>query len=164
MLRLEIAQRGHSRLCTLPVDSMERPESRRIAEALSRHIGTTETSAPQVADAVVSLWREIERELTPIVGTRGVAALSCRAVFLAGRTHSWLSLAPDAGQPDFDLARLHVNIAARDASAASAASIELLHTFHDLLISMIGAALTDRLLSPVWDFSLSGQPARDLQS
>jgi hypothetical protein len=143
---------------------MERPESRRIAEALSRRIGTTETSAPQIADAVVGLWREIERELTPIVGTRGVAALSGRAVFLAGSKHSWLSPAPESGPLDFDLGRLHSSIAASEAPTASAGSIELLDTFRDLLISMIGTALTDRLLSPVWDFSPSGQPARDIQS
>ncbi len=143
---------------------MERPESRRIAEALFRRIGTTETSAAQVAEAVAGLWREIERELTPIVGTLGVDALSSRALYLAGRQYAWLLPAPESAQSDFDLSGLRTSIVASESTAALSGSVALLQSFHDLLISMIGAALTDRLLSPVWDFSPSGQPARDIQS
>lgn len=140
---------------------MERLESRRITEALSRRIGTTETSAPQVADAVVGLWREIERELTPIVGTRGVAALSSRAVYLAGREHSWLLAARDAGQSDFELARLRSSIVAIEAKVAIDGSVDLLRIFQELLTSMVGAALTERLLSPVWHSSPGGRAAQD---
>ena len=47
---------------------------------------------------------------------------------------------------------------------AVAANAALLQNFQDLLTSLIGLSLTERLLSPVWDKPSSGQAEQDTAS
>lgn len=49
------------------------------------------------------------------------------------------------------------------ADAASAGSV-LLQTFYDLLASLVGLSLTERLLRSVWANSSRGPPAQDTSS
>jgi len=50
------------------------------------------------------------------------------------------------------------------AAEAAAGGSAVFHSFHELLASLIGAALTDRLLSSVWTHSPQGSPAQDSSS
>jgi hypothetical protein len=45
-----------------------------------------------------------------------------------------------------------------------AANIALFRTFSDLLTSLIGAALAERLLGPVWEKTSRGEAAQDRSS
>ncbi len=115
----------------------------------------------QVADAIVALWRDIERQLTPIIGQRGVAALHGRSLFLTARVHPWLAVAPDRVALAMDLDALRAAVLQQDAAAAMHGCGDLFTSFHDLLSSMVGPALTDRLLRDVWDPPTSGTPAQE---
>lgn len=135
-------------------------ESSRIVTALGRRSGSGGDVHP-VADAVVSLWRDIELQLIPIIGPRGVAALHRRSLFLTAREYSWLSIASDGTAPTMDLDSLRHMLHLQDATAALAAAGAHFLTFHDLLTTMVGPALTERLLRDVWDPPSTSTPAQD---
>ncbi len=121
----------------------------------------TGAGSTQVADTVVAIWTEIERELTPIIGTRGIAALHGRSLFLASKTHPWLGGGPDGVQTAMNLSALRATVAAQVADEALAGGHTLLEVFDGLLTSMVGAGLTARLLRNVWDIPQRGPAAQD---
>jgi hypothetical protein len=62
------------------------------------------------------------------------------------------------------LAALQYVLAQQASAAAVAANISLLQNFQNLLISLIGLSLTERLLRPVWDKPSNGQAEQELNS
>jgi hypothetical protein len=141
---------------------MPSPVSRLIAP-LAQRVGE-DASAARIADAVIATWREMDAILSPIVGTRGVAALYRRSLHLTAATHPWITVQPEGLPPEMDLAGLRSMIAQQNSADAVAGSTALLQAFHDLLGSLIGAALTERLLRPVWAASSCGPPPQDPSS
>lgn len=118
-------------------------------------------SSRQVAGMVASAFRGIDQALTPIIGQRGVAALYKRSMHLASPTHPWLPRSREGVHPAMDVAALTTELALQPAAAAAAAGDQLLQTFCELMISLIGPSLTDRLLRPVWATLLSGASAQE---
>ena len=102
--------------------------------------------ARDVADAAVAIWRGVHGTLFPIIGQRGVGALYQRSLRLLQGVHPWLSEACDTTQEGTDVALLHEALSRQSAATAQAANSALLQTFCDVLSSLIGASLTDRLL------------------
>ena len=138
---------------------MDNQESRRIAVPLAHRIGS-DADAAQVADAIVATWQEIDAALTPIIGQRGVAALYRRSTYLAASAHPWLS-ARKGVQTVMDLAALKSVLARQSSADAAAGGGTLLQTFYELLATLVGPSLTERLLRSVWAPSSSGPPAQD---
>ena len=139
---------------------MHSQESDGAAAFLSR-MASDGASSRQIAGAVTSAFQGIDQALTPIIGKRGVAALYKRTVHLAGRTHSWLAVPMEGVPTAMDVAALTGALEARTAADAAAAGALLLQTFHDLLTTLVGPSLTERLLRPVWAALLSGPSAKD---
>ncbi len=106
--------------------------------------------ADEVAEAAVLIWRNIDAALAPIIGHHGVAALLRRSQYLLRGTHPWLASCPaDApGGPAFDA--LKSTLGAQAAAEAAQANGALLQVFLDLLSSLIGASLSERLLRSAW--------------
>jgi hypothetical protein len=142
---------------------MPSQKGRRFAAALAHRAGPA-PAAIQIADGVIAVWRDIDRVLTPIVGTRGVAALRGRSLFLTARAHPWLLPGPSGIQATMDLGTLRSALALRSAEDALVGGVALLETFHDLLASMVGPALAEQLLRSIWDTPSSGDPAQDITS
>lgn len=117
--------------------------------------------ATRIADAVIMAWQEIDAVLSPILGHGGVAALYKRSLYLTGSAHPWLSHMREGEQTDMDLAELESAIARQSSADAYSAGGTLLQTFNGLLASMVGPALTERLLRPVWNHLLSGPSAQE---
>ena len=115
-----------------------------------------------VADTLILIWQAIERELFPIIGARGIAALHGRSLFLASRTHVWLGNTHGGVKTTMDLEALHACLVLRSAQEAVDGGRDLLQTFDALLTDMVGAALTERLLRKVWDLPSSGVAAQDM--
>lgn len=118
-----------------------------------------------IANMMVWAWKDINVVLVPIIGERGLAALYNRSLHLTAKAFPWLA-APPATQPagiqaDIDLDALHALLNLQGVAAATAGGEALLRTFHDLLASLIGLSLTERLLFPVWEKYLSAAPAQD---
>ena len=139
---------------------MQSQESDGIAAFLSKAVSDGASSG-QVAEAVTSAFKGIDQALTPIIGKRGVAALYKRTVHLAGRTHPWLAVPMDGVPTVMDVAALTGALQAQPAADAAAAGTLLLQAFDELLTTLVGPSLTERLLRPVWAVFLSGPSAKD---
>ena len=106
----------------------------------------------QTADLAVATWRKIDDALWPIIGHAGMAALFKRSLYLARVDQPALTALVEAEIAPGNFALLRETLAQQSsAEVAAAAQAGLLKTFIDLLTSLIGPALTERLLRSVWD-------------
>jgi hypothetical protein len=120
--------------------------------------------AEQVADAIVAIWLEIDQALHPIIGRRGVAALYNRSLHLTAVAHPWLAIDQPAAPAAVDPSGLRAALVKQPACEAAVGGSAIIQTFHELLASLVGASLTDRLLRSVWMPSSPGAPAQDPSS
>jgi len=139
---------------------MPSPASRRIAAALESRAGP-DANASRVAATVVAMWRDVERQLTPIIGPRGIAALYGRSLYLTNRDFPWIGRPSDGLPETLDLTALDGALAAQSSALAAQGGTALLHAFQTLLVSMVGGALTERLLYDVLLHPSSGDAAQD---
>jgi hypothetical protein len=139
---------------------MDSQEGRRLAEPLARRVGAG-ADALQIADAVVTVWAEIDDALTPILGSQGVVALFKRSLHLAAGAHPWLTAERDDTPAWPDPTALRAALARQSASVAAAGGDAFLQSFLGLLAGLVGASLSDRLLRSVWSPSSSGPTAKD---
>ena len=117
-------------------------------------------TATHIADVVVGHWRAISDALKPIIGAQGVSSLYRRSLFLTRVHHRWLSDAVAEPPADaFD--HLRRILALRTSQDAADAQTDLLQIFSDLLTSLIGIALAERLLGAVWDHPPAGADQGD---
>jgi hypothetical protein len=120
------------------------------------------TDGQKVADAAVQVWRRVAAVLSPIIGQRGFAALYQRSVYLQRGRDPWLAPAHEGVALSDDFPALRAALSQQPPERAAEAQSALLQTFQNLLVTLIGEALTERLLQPVWDTpSSSGPPAQD---
>jgi len=124
----------------------------------------SDADTAEVADAVVALWRDIDEALHPVIGRQGVAALYTRSLKAASAKFPWLAQAQPDALRAVDPAALRGAIAGQTAAEAGAACVEMFNAFHELLASLVGAALTDRLLRSVWTLSAGDPSAQDTSS
>jgi len=117
--------------------------------------------AEQVAEAIVAIWLDIEQALHPIIGHRGVAALYNRSLHLTAVAYPWLAIDQPAVPAAIDPSGLRSALVQQAAAEAAAGGSALFDSFHELLASLIGAALTDRLLRSVWTRTSGDSPAQD---
>jgi hypothetical protein len=140
--------------------SIEIHPSQRIAASLFRQVQHG-ASTTQIADAIISAWLEIDVALTPLIGRGGVAALYKRSLYLTAPTYMWLGGTHEGVQAALDPAPLRAALVQQNSETAAAAGGLLLQTFNELLASLVGTSLTERLLRSVWANALSGPPAQD---
>ena len=139
---------------------MESQEGRRTAAPLAQRVAK-DANAEQIASALVATWQEIDAALAPILGRHGVAALYKRSIHLTGATHPWLANTHKGLQTTIDFVALKSEFAQQSSADAASAGSALLHTFYDLLTSLVGLSLTERLLRSVWANTSRGPPAQD---
>lgn len=134
-------------------------QSAKMRATLAR-LASDGADAEHIADAARSIWSDVDAALSPIIGQRGVAALYKRSLELTRADYPCLVAAYAAGSEHDAFVALQAALAEQDSSDAAAASDALLQTFCNLLTTLIGASLTERLLQPVWDKHTSGDAAR----
>ena len=121
-----------------------------IRNTLSARTGGA-PDARAVAAALLDTWQNMASRLEPVVGARGVDALFGRALHLAGNTFPWLAATGVRGNSATSLASLKTCFEGQKTSVAMDAACALLATFIELLASLIGESLTERLVGGVWD-------------
>lgn len=109
-----------------------------------------------VADAAISLWKQLAARVISIVGEGGFNALYARSVHLSQSTFPWL--AADAAKPpltDHQFEELKISLEEKTPAQASEANSLLLITFTGILASLIGEQLTSSILRSAWGGSVS---------
>lgn len=139
---------------------MESSVTRPIEAEFARRF-TDKMDVGSIANAQVSLWQEIDAVLCPIIGQRGVAALYHRSLHIASRTYPWLAASRESTQTSIDLTHLKTLLMQQQYPGVIASSALLFTTFHELLVSLVGLSLTERLLRSVGANLFSGPPAQD---
>lgn len=117
-------------------------------------------SAAEIADTAVLTWHAVHATLTPVIGARGVHALYRRTLYVTRDDHPWLDRARVAAEPD-DFTDLRTALAQQTSAVAADGHSALLRHFLELLKSLIGESLTERLLRSVWTSLPGGDAARD---
>lgn len=120
-----------------------------IRSTLTHHAGSA-PDANAVAEATINTWHQMAARLMPVIGTRVVEVLFSRSLHLTSLSIPWLSIVGDYGDTSVLLAALKTRLAERKTEDAEEASHALLLTFTELLTTLIGKPLTERLLAPVW--------------
>ncbi len=139
---------------------MTSPSIAQIAAVLAGSEGAR-ASVAHIAEQVLARCAGVEHALLPIIGQRGVAALYRRALHLTRSACPWLP--PDAeGVPSaIDLSPLRAALLQQSPSDAALGGASLLANYHQLLASLVGQPLTERLLRSVWVAFLTDPPAQD---
>jgi len=120
-----------------------------IKNALVRAAGD-EPDAGAVSAAAIEVWLRIAARLIPVIGAQGVDVLFRRALVLTSRSFVWLAAVNNDEDADALPESLRRCLASQEMALAAEAGAALLSRFTDLLASLIGEALTERLLEPVW--------------
>lgn len=117
--------------------------------------------AEKIADFVVLSWQLTETVLHPIIGEKSAAMLYQRSIFINTKIYPWLIDAYGGMGSSMDLAALKIVVMQQSSANAAASGGAFFQTFYDMLISLIGSALTESLLRSVREKHLSGPSARD---
>jgi len=141
---------------------MPTTDSKALQEAIRRtlehHSGGTR-DARSVAEATLRTWQLMADRLAPVIGTKGVDTLFSYSLYLTCATYRWLEIAENHGENADLPASILARLSSREADAAAEAGYTLLVTFTELLATMIGESLTERLLLPAWVLpSLESKP------
>jgi len=115
----------------------------------------------RIAEAAVTMWHDLGDALSPIVGLSGVAALYKRSLYLARVSYPWLAAVHEGSAQPGDFSFLRTALTQQTSSTAADAHVALLQTFHNLLNSLIGESLTERLLLPVYASLFNGDAVQD---
>ena len=125
------------------------PRREAIRIALAHRSGGA-PGASAVAEAATVILSQMAALLTPVIGVRGVDVIFRRSLYLTSKDFPWLVHGEEHGDSAALLAGLKDRLAVRDAEDAAEAACALIATFIELLTTLIGESLTDRLMSPVW--------------
>ena len=114
-----------------------------------------------ITSKAISLWRDIDASLAPIIGHRGVAALFGRSLHLTRSDHPWLAASHESAAQQIDFAALQSTLSQQTSANVITFNGALLQKFVDLLTNLIGGSLTERLLRPVLDIHATGDAAQE---
>ena len=118
--------------------------------------------ATGIAETAASIWIEVGAVLSPIIGQSGVEALFKRSIHLTQSAHPFLEALLDDSAQSADPTHLQSVLARQAPADALAANAAVLQTFEDLLVTLIGASLTQRLLHSVGNPPSSGTATKDI--
>jgi hypothetical protein len=107
-----------------------------------------DVTLPRTSSSVDRLrpWRLISRQLVTLIGESGFCALFGRALRTMAVRYEWLGVDITRKSIDGLLGALERDLAGKERAVADIANAELLNTFTRQLSSLIGEALTARLL------------------
>lgn len=135
-------------------------ESRQIVASLAHRVGSNADTAT-VAQAIASILQDMDAALTPIIGPQGVVALYRRSLHLCAANHPCLADICARVPVALELTRLKSALVEQNHTDVLFFGEQLLTTFYQLLTTLIGFSLTARLLSGVWEPSLSDTPSQE---
>lgn len=131
-----------------------------IASVLSQ-LSAQRASAARTATVVAETMHAIHVALAPIIGDQGMSALYRRSLFLTTRDVPWAgSPQSETGASD-GYAALQSALSQQNATEALRVAESLFSNLYTILVSLIGVALTQRLLHPMFDILPNGNPVQE---
>ncbi len=110
----------------------------------------TSKHAEMTAHAAIRLWEQMATQIIAIVGEDGFDSLFARGVSLAQARFPWLSAGSASRPADHRFANLKACFEGTTPELAGEANRLLLIIFTDILASLIGEPLTERILNSAW--------------
>jgi hypothetical protein len=107
-------------------------------------------TSERIAHRAAISWRDVHAALSPIIGPGGVMALFKRSVSITRSTYPWLASLQEEIEGSNDFAALRATLSTQASVEAAAGNSAVLHKFIEILTSLIGESLAERLLSSVW--------------
>ena len=140
------------------------PNTKQVFQSALTQLSTDGVDAARVALGAIATLQAIDAALAPIISQRGVAALYQRSLFLIRPGFPWLVAVYEGALVPGDFSSLQTALAEQSVEDAMLGTTTLLNTFHDLLSSLIGESLTDRLLGSICNTPSSGDAVQDIKS
>lgn len=106
-------------------------------------------------------WRQLARQLCPVIGDAGFMALYLRSLHVARNQYDWLPR-HEALPAEAAFAQLEQALQTQDATSAGHASTALLRIFIDTLILLIGELLTTSILREAWGDDVENHAGTEL--
>jgi hypothetical protein len=107
-------------------------------------------SPDPIAETAIGMLLPLAKNLTVIIGHNGFKALLDRSMHAAGKKHLWLVTAEDSSDRLSSPESLKAALSEQEPGEASQATALLFSTLLELLVALIGQALTLKLLSASW--------------
>lgn len=120
-------------------------------------------SSAEITEVVLDAWVRMGEALAPVLGSGAVKMLRQRTLHLTAGKIRFLTEGPGGLPEATDLDALRRLLERQSGADAIVGGSALLQTLLDLLASLIGSSLTERLLRPVWANLLSGVAAKDFR-
>ena len=130
-------------------------------QSVLARLSAERADATRIAYAAAAMLLAINAALAPVLSERGVSALYRRSLYLIRSDFPWLVPVYEGALTPGQFGMLRLVIARQTDAEARRATAALLRTLQELLVSLIGLSLTERLLQPVWDTPSSGDAAQD---
>jgi len=111
--------------------------------------------------AAIGLWDQMATQIIAIVGEAGFDSLFARSVFLTQSRFPWLGAGTVSHPGDQRFANLKANLESNTPALASEANHMLLIVFTDILASLIGEPLTERILNSAWGGDAQYKASKD---
>jgi hypothetical protein len=105
--------------------------------------------AVELAAESVARWRQIDIALTPIIGRRGIVAIYKKALNLTHVDFPWLATVSEDDVSFDNFVSLLAALEQQTSATIVAANLALHRAFNDLLVSLIGESLSERLLASI---------------
>lgn len=137
---------------------------KQFSESIATWRAVEDLPPEMIANAASATWSNISLALSPVIGSRGVAALIKRSIHLARIEYPDLNVIDEGVILDCEVATLHDALAKLTSADAITFNSAILNTFHKLLSKLIGDALAQKLLISVVDTPSGDDPAQDILS
>jgi hypothetical protein len=119
-------------------------------------------SPDPIAETAIGMLLPLAKSLTVIIGQNGFKALFDRGMHAAGKKHPWLVATEDSSDRLSSPESLKAALHEQELAEATQATALLFSTLLELLVTLIGQALTIKLLSASWgiafDQAVRGTP------
>ena len=129
-------------------------------QMLTREAGTDADSSA-VAAAARRLCEQLARQLTPLLGDAGVAAVYSRGLHLARRQFPERLPGHELDRNESPFARAQSFLERQESRVAPEAAAVLLTTVGKLLASFIGESLTIHILREAWPDDFPSDPPQE---
>jgi hypothetical protein len=131
-----------------------------IQRVLTRESGTG-ADAKALAAAALRVYETLAVQLALLIGEGGVKALTARSLHLVKRDFPWLAETQETDPLEGPFAQLGVSLARQEPAVATEAATAALATLGGLLESLIGEALTMRVVRAAWPRAFPDQTQQE---